>query len=162
MSGTKRKNVHPLGPPPRPTPPGRKLASALRPALLSGVCSGSAPLLRPSPQLFPLYPGPRVSSKFQNHDCGAEITVRDMRYLSPPLNCTWVSPLLHLQGLRTVKLPSPAPPHPSNFSFDPQRLDSCMDVSMDVRVVLQRKLSTKELMLLNCGVGEDSQESLGL
>ena len=27
---------------------------------------------------------------------------------------------------------------------------------MDVRVVLSRKLSTKELMLLNCGVVEDS------
>ena len=26
---------------------------------------------------------------------------------------------------------------------------------MDVRVGLQRKLSTKEFMLLNCGVGED-------
>ena len=26
----------------------------------------------------------------------------------------------------------------------------------------QRKLSMKELMLLNCGVGEDSWESLGL
>ena len=33
---------------------------------------------------------------------------------------------------------------------------------MDVRVWLWRKLSTKELMLLNCGVGEDSWESLGL
>ena len=33
---------------------------------------------------------------------------------------------------------------------------------MDVRVGLQRKLSTKELMLLNCGVREDSRESLGL
>ena len=32
---------------------------------------------------------------------------------------------------------------------------------MDVRVGLWRKLSTKELMLLNCGVGEDSWESLG-
>ena len=30
--------------------------------------------------------------------------------------------------------------------------ESCMDL----RVELQRKLSTKELMLLNCGVGEDS------
>ena len=30
---------------------------------------------------------------------------------------------------------------------------------MDVRVGLWRKLSTKELMLLNCGVGEDSFES---
>ena len=31
---------------------------------------------------------------------------------------------------------------------------------MDVRVGLWRKLSTKKLMLLNCGVGEDSWESL--
>ena len=35
-------------------------------------------------------------------------------------------------------------------------------VSMDVRVGLWRKLSTEELMLLNCGVGEDFWESLGL
>ena len=33
---------------------------------------------------------------------------------------------------------------------------------MDVRVGLERKLSTEELMLLNCGLGEDSWESLGL
>ena len=33
---------------------------------------------------------------------------------------------------------------------------------MDVKVGLWRKLSCKELMLLNCGVGEDSWESLGL
>ena len=33
---------------------------------------------------------------------------------------------------------------------------------MDVRVGLERKLSAEELMLLNCGVGEDSWESLGL
>ena len=33
---------------------------------------------------------------------------------------------------------------------------------MDVRVGLERKLSARELMLLNCGVGEDSWESLGL
>ena len=32
---------------------------------------------------------------------------------------------------------------------------------MDVRVGLERKLSTEELMLLNCGVGENSWESLG-
>ena len=32
---------------------------------------------------------------------------------------------------------------------------------MDVRVGLQRKLSAEELMLLNCGVGEDSWESSG-
>ena len=33
---------------------------------------------------------------------------------------------------------------------------------MDVRVGLQRTLSTEELMLLNFGVGEDSSESPGL
>ena len=33
---------------------------------------------------------------------------------------------------------------------------------MDVRVGLWRRLSAKELMLLNCGVREDSWESLGL
>ena len=33
---------------------------------------------------------------------------------------------------------------------------------MDVRVGLWRKLSAEELMLLNCGVGEDFWESLGL
>ena len=35
-------------------------------------------------------------------------------------------------------------------------------VVMNVRVRLWRKLSTKKLMLLNCGVGEDSWESPGL
>ena len=33
---------------------------------------------------------------------------------------------------------------------------------IDVRVGPQRKLNIKKLMLLNCGVGEDSWESLGL
>ena len=33
---------------------------------------------------------------------------------------------------------------------------------MDVRVGLWRKLNAEELMLLHCGVGEDSWESLGL
>ena len=33
---------------------------------------------------------------------------------------------------------------------------------MDVRVGLWRKLSTEELLFLNCGVGEDSWESFGL
>ena len=35
-------------------------------------------------------------------------------------------------------------------------------VIMDVRVGLWRRLSTEELIRLNCGVGEDSWESLGL
>ena len=42
------------------------------------------------------------------------------------------------------------------------RLWFCQWSCMDVRVGLQRKLRAKELMLLNCGVGEDSRESLGL
>ena len=33
---------------------------------------------------------------------------------------------------------------------------------MDVKVGLWRKLSAKELMLLNCGIGQDPWESLGL
>ena len=33
---------------------------------------------------------------------------------------------------------------------------------MDVRIGLWRKLSAEELMLLNCGVGEDSWESFGV
>ena len=33
---------------------------------------------------------------------------------------------------------------------------------MDVRVGLWRRLSDEELMLLNCGIGDDSWESLGL
>ena len=33
---------------------------------------------------------------------------------------------------------------------------------MDVRFGLLRKLSAEELMLLNCGIGEDSWEFLGL
>ena len=36
------------------------------------------------------------------------------------------------------------------------------EMSMDIRVGLKRKLSTGELMLLKCGVGEDNWESLGL
>ena len=32
---------------------------------------------------------------------------------------------------------------------------------MDVRVGLRRRLRAEELMLLNCGIGEDSWESLG-
>ena len=33
---------------------------------------------------------------------------------------------------------------------------------MDVRAGPSRRQSIRELMLLNCGVGEDSRESLGL
>ena len=39
---------------------------------------------------------------------------------------------------------------------------SSSHVFIDVRAGQYKKLSTKELMLLNCGVGEDSWESLGL
>ena len=40
--------------------------------------------------------------------------------------------------------------------------DIILPTCMDVRVGLWRKLSAEELMLLNCGAGEDSWESLGL
>ena len=39
---------------------------------------------------------------------------------------------------------------------------NCMWSCMDVRVGMWRKLSAEEVMLLNCGVGEDSWECLGL
>ena len=35
-----------------------------------------------------------------------------------------------------------------------------LKLCMDVRTGLYIKLSTEELMLLNCGIGEDSRESL--
>ena len=41
-------------------------------------------------------------------------------------------------------------------------LVKAMVFPVDVRFGLWKKLSTKELMLLNCDVGEDSWESLGL
>ena len=47
---------------------------------------------------------------------------------------------------------------PSSQSYGFSNSHSCMDV----RVGLWRKLSTKELMFFNCGVREDSWESLGL
>ena len=39
---------------------------------------------------------------------------------------------------------------------------SCQIDRERMEFVTDRKLSTEELMLLNCGVGEDSSESLGL
>ena len=36
------------------------------------------------------------------------------------------------------------------------RLRDFTSLCMDVRIGLERKLSAEELMLLNCGVGEDS------
>ena len=48
------------------------------------------------------------------------------------------------------------------FKFAPTFKSIFIKACMDVRVGLWRKLSTEELMLLNCGVGEDSWESLGL
>ena len=45
-----------------------------------------------------------------------------------------------------------------DFFTDRRETDDCHlpPECMDVRAGLQGKLSTKELMLLNCGVGEDS------
>ena len=49
----------------------------------------------------------------------------------------------------------------ANKGLSSQNYSFFQKLCMDVRVALKRKLSTKELMLLNCGVGEDSWESLG-
>ena len=52
---------------------------------------------------------------------------------------------------------------PQNWHIIIIHLQACFfSIPMDVRVGLGRKLSAEELMLLNCGVGEDSWESLGL
>ena len=50
----------------------------------------------------------------------------------------------------------------SSSSKDVTRLWFFQWTCMDVRVGLWRRLSAEELLLLNCGVGEDSWESLGL
>ena len=50
----------------------------------------------------------------------------------------------------------------ANKGLSSQRLWFFQWSCIDVRVGLWRKLSAKELMLWNCGVGEDSWESLGL
>ena len=44
----------------------------------------------------------------------------------------------------------------ANKGLSSQNYSFFQKLCMDVRVALKRKLSTKELMLLNCGVGEDS------
>ena len=48
------------------------------------------------------------------------------------------------------------PPVPAKPPLLGRRLWFFLWSCMDVRVGLQRKLSTEELMLSNCGVGEDS------
>ena len=50
----------------------------------------------------------------------------------------------------------------ANKSLSSQSYGFSSSHVMNIRVGLERKLSTEELMLLNCGVGEDSLESLGL
>ena len=49
-----------------------------------------------------------------------------------------------------------------NTNFFPWAKHPAFVAGCHICVSLWRKLSTKELMLLNCGVGEDSWESLGL
>ena len=53
-------------------------------------------------------------------------------------------------------------PAPTVFPSCPTIINSFQWSCMDVRVGLWRKLSDEELMLLNCGVREDSWESLAL
>ena len=66
----------------------------------------------------------------------------------------WVSPFLRHQGKEGLELGFEAGSAVCLQFFQ----WSCMDV----RVGLWRRLSNEELMVLNCGVGEDSWESLGL
>ena len=68
-----------------------------------------------------------------------------------PWKESYDQPRQHIQKQRHY-FPNKGPSRPWFFQW------SCMDV----RVELWRKLSAEELMLLNCGVGEDSWESLGL
>ena len=62
-------------------------------------------------------------------------------------------------SLRTFSLPRKKP---HRFQLSLPYLLYHLAVSQDVRVVLWRKLSTEELMLLSSGVGEDSWGSLWL
>ena len=63
------------------------------------------------------------------------------------------------EGWSGVPLPSPS----RDITLPKEvHLVKAMVFPVVVRVGLWRKLSAEELMLLNCGVGEDSWESLGL
>ena len=65
-------------------------------------------------------------------------------------------------GAFQLGIPSPTI-IPQNWHIIIIHLQACFfSIPMDVRVGLWRNLSARKLMLLNCGVGEDSWESLGL
>ena len=87
-----------------------------------------------------IFLGPQISA---DNDCSQEIK----RHLL--LGIKAMTNLHSLLKSRDITLPT---------KFCLVKAMSCTDV----RAGLQRKLSTEELMLLNCGVGEDSWESLGL
>ena len=70
--------------------------------------------------------------------------------------------LIHIQftGPHILKVWSGDTPGSQDHFRDPG--DPGVSRGMDVRVGLWRRRSAEEFMLLNCGVGEDSWESLGL
>ena len=71
----------------------------------------------------------------------------------------WKVKVKSLSRVRLLMTPwTAAHQAPPSMGFSRQEYWS----GVPLRVGLLRKLSTKELMLLNCGVGEDSWESLGL
>ena len=82
-------------------------------------------------------------------DCSYEIK----RRLLTPWKESYDQPRQHIKKQRHYF---------ANEGLSSQKLWFFQWSHMDVRVVLWRKLSTEKLMLLNCGVGEDSWESLGL
>ena len=89
--------------------------------------------------------GPQITA---DGDCSHEIKRRLL--LGRKVMTNWDS------ILKSKDITLPTKVHLVKAMFFSQR--SCMGV----RVALWRKLSTEELMLLNCGVGEDSWEFLGL
>ena len=76
---------------------------------------------------------------------------------SPGQN-TGVDSLSLLQGIFPTQGSNPGLPHYKQISLPPE----LQEKPMDVTVGSYRRLNTKELMISNCGVREDSWESLGL
>ena len=78
-----------------------------------------------------------------------------LKEISPGISLEGMTNLDSILKSRYITLPTKVRPVKATLWFFQW---SCMDV----KVGLWRKLSTKELMLLNCSFGEDSCESLGL
>ena len=100
--------------------------------------------------------------------CQASLSITNSRSSLRLTSIESVMPSSHLILCHSLLLLPPIPPSIRVFSNEStlhMRWPKAMVLQwscMDVRVGLWRKLRAKELMLLNCGVREDSWESLGL